>query len=189
MSYTYFAATLPMQHFGAPPAMTVAEFAALCREHVSRADSATLSALLDGGATKNAFVKKWRDADTQIRNAVAKLRAQNIGAGADAAKWLHTHDGYSVLIETTVAAAFQESDPMKREQTIEKLRWDLAGDIAGLDMFSFAAILAYAIRLGIAEHLSSANTEKGEARLRDIANKEQEHGKDSATPDSATAAG
>ena len=166
MSYTYFAATLSALSFDGEPTMTETEFRDRCREYLSASDFRTLTALLDGGESSNTFVRKWRNSDTQLRNAVARMRAARIGDGADASKWLRNHTGFEVSTETAVAAAFQEPNPMRREMAIERIRWNLAGELAGFDAFSAETLFAYAIRLGILCRRAAADVDKGTERLR-----------------------
>ncbi len=166
MSYTYFAATLPALQFDGAPTMTESEFRDRCRNHLSASDFTALCALLSGGECSHTFVRKWHDRDTQLRNAVARMRAARIGEGTDASKWLHSHAGFEVSTETAITAAFQEPNPMRRDLAIERLRWNIAGELAGFDSFSAEAIFAYAIRLGILCRKAAANADKGTERLR-----------------------
>ena len=110
MAYPYFAATLPVQRFGEAPEWTMETFRAECAEQLSAHDNATLLALLDGGESADPYVCAWRDIETQLRNAVARLRAARLPAGAnaapaDAAKWLRPHGGWSVALENAVAVS------------------------------------------------------------------------------------
>jgi len=166
MSYTYFAATLPALQFDGEPAMTESEFQDRCRDHLSASDFAALCSLVSGGESSNTFVRKWHEHDTQLRNAVARMRAARIGEGIDASKWLQNHAGFEVSTETAVTAAFQEPNPMRREMAIERIRWNIAGELAGFDSFSAEAIFAYAIRLGILCRRAAADVDKGTERLR-----------------------
>ena len=130
-----------------------------------------VAALLDGGESADPYVCAWRDIETQLRNAVARLRAARLPAGAnaapaDAAKWLRPHGGWSVALENAVAAAFQEDTPLKREQALARIRWEWAGELAGTDPFSANAIFCYGLRLAIAGQLAHTDPVKGEARMR-----------------------
>jgi hypothetical protein len=165
MSYYYFAATLPALQFDGAPPLSEAEFRSRCGEHLGDSDMKALTALCDGGKTGNAFVLKWRDHDAQMRNAVARLRAARI-PGADATKWLREHTCFDMAVENGVSAAFQESNPMRRERALDQIRWNLAGELAGYDAFSAEAIFAYAIRLGIVSHMAKTDVKKGGDRLR-----------------------
>ena len=162
MSYEYFAASLPSLRFGAPPPMAVAAFRDAARANLAADDFAALDAAL-AGRDGPGFAGAWRALDGQLRNAVARARAAK--RGEDAAKWLRPHAGWSAAAEQGVAAAFQEADPLKRHFALERLRWDLAGEAAGLDPFSAAAVCAYGVRLAILERLAAVDAEAGLARL------------------------
>lgn len=171
--YEYFASTLPSFAFGAPPPMAAEDLRAAAEGNLKAADLAALDALLSGAPSDHPFVVAWRDRDTQLRNAVARARASRLqknAAGAansaDASRWLRPHGGWSAGVESGVAAAFQEPDALRRHRALARLRWDLAGEVAGLDPFSSSAILAYAVRLVLAADLAKADADAGLARLR-----------------------
>ena len=66
-------------------------------------------------------------------------------------------------------ATAQEKDPLRRHAALARLRWDQATELAGLDPFSSAAVLAYAVRLVLAADLAKADEEAGLERLRKTA--------------------
>ncbi len=167
MSYEYFASSLPALRFGAPPPMEPAALLDAARANLAPGDLAALEAAL-AGRDGPGFAGAWHALDTQLRNAVARARAARLD-GADAARWLRPHAGWSAAAEQGVAAAFQESDPLRRHLALERLRWDLAGEAAGLDAFSAAAICAYGVRLAILEGLARIDESAGLARLRSAA--------------------
>lgn len=179
--YEYFASTLPSFAFGAPPPMSAEELRAAAEGNLRAADLVALDALLSGAPSDHPFVAAWRDRDTQLRNAVARARAARGAAsggassagGEGTARWLRPHGGWSAAVESGVSAAFQEPDALRRHRALARLRWDQATELAGLDPFSSAAVLAYAVRLRIAADLAKADEEQGLARLRKTANSEQ----------------
>lgn len=170
MTYTYFGATLPALQFGAEPAMTEEDFRERCREYLTKSDFATLCALLDNGETKNAYVANWRNNNTQLQNAVAQQRAARLGDASAAEKWQRSHTGLDVSIANAVGAAFQESNPMRRDSAIERIRWNIASELAGFDPFSAEAFFTYAIHLSILARRKAADAEKGIARLHEMRN-------------------
>jgi len=175
--YEYFASTLPSFAFGAPPPMSAEELRAAAEGNLRAADLAALDALLSGAPSDHPFVAAWRDRDTQLRNAVARARAARGAAsggassagGEGAARWLRPHGGWSAAVESGVSAAFQEPDALRRHRALARLRWDQATELAGLDPFSSAAVLAYAVRLVLAADLAKADEEAGLERLRKTA--------------------
>ena len=65
--YEYFAATLPMLSFGAPPPMEAAALLASAEGNLTAKDFSALAALLSDEPSDHPFVRAWRDRDTQIR--------------------------------------------------------------------------------------------------------------------------
>ena len=168
MNYAYFAATLPALQFDGAPAMTEEEFRARCREQMPPRHFAAVCDLLGGARSDHPWAVAWRDRETQLRNAVAKLRAAK-RHGADPAPWLRPHGGFDVLVENGVAAAFQEPDPQRRERALDLLRWNLAGELAGHETLGAEAVFAYAVRPAILLRLAKADPAKGRERLLAIA--------------------
>lgn len=171
MSYPYLVSTLPMLGIDKQPPMSLEAFVELCQEQLSNADFQELEALLseDEQPTNNSFIKEWRAAETQLRNAVARARAAKLD-GVDANKWLRTHSGFDVVLENGVISAFQERDPALRQKVLDQLLWDKATELAGYDEFSLKAIFAYAIQLKICNVRSSqTDSEKGATRLTAVA--------------------
>jgi len=168
--YSYFAATLPYPAFDSPPPFTEEAFAVMCRQHLSASDFAAFEALRSGGGTKHPFVLAWRDFEAQLRNASAKIRAAKLGIESD--KWRRPQRGWSVALETAAAAAFAETDPMRRDLALKKILWDAAEEIAGLDNFSAASIFARFIRLRILVERAHANADSGKSRLLKMAETE-----------------
>ena len=166
MSYEYFAASLLPLRFDAPPPTEPAALLESARANLAAGDFAALEAAM-AGRDGPGFAGVWHAVDSQLRNAVARARAAR-AAGADAAKFLRPHAGWRGAVEQGVAAAFAETDPLKRHLAIERLRWDLAGEEAkvGIDPFSAAAVCAYGIRLSILAGLAKTDAEAGLARLR-----------------------
>lgn len=171
MSYPYLVSTLPMLGIDKQPPMTLEAFVELCQEQLDSADFQELEVLLseEGQPTRNSFIKAWRAAETQLRNAVARARAAKLD-GVDANKWLRTHSGFDVTLENGVASAFQERDPALRQKALDLILWDKADELAGYDEFSLEAIFAYAIQLKICNIRSSqTDSEKGASRLAAVA--------------------
>lgn len=170
MSYPYFAASLPMLSFGAPPPFTAAEFEASARTALSAKDFAAVRAVCGTEDCAHPWVRRHRRDETQIRNCVARERAARLGGGVDAERFMRPHAGWSCEIERAVQDAFREPDPAARHRALARLRWNLADDAAGFDFSAIGAILAFRVKLGVLEDLAKADREKGAARLRAAAN-------------------
>lgn len=164
MNYYYLVASLPQLRMGDPAPMSVESFRALCREHLSPADFSALESVLDETGEipcEHPFAVAWRNAGRQIRNAVARQRGARLRR--DASPYIRPHDGFDVWVETSVAEAFQRPDPLERQRAIERVAWDLAGELAAGEPFGSAVVLAYGLRLRQVERWAAMDGTAGMA--------------------------
>ena len=142
MTIDYIVASLPALVFDQPPAISWEKFASLCADAGRKADEL-------GGA-------EWSDLETQIKNAVAVARG--------GARWVRDAEGCSVYWRTKVAHAFQEKDVAKREEILDRIRWDAAEELTDLTSpLGAGALATYAVRLKIALKRAKISTEAGSA--------------------------
>lgn len=163
MSLTYFIATLPRVSPEGDPPMTEERFLELARRYLAPAEMRALEDLALGRPTAKTFILEWRRHETQLRNAMARLRAARLGA--DASPWLRSHEGYDVTLEREVAAAFQEPDPLRREKALDASRLRRIGELGGFDPMSIDALLAYFLRLRMANAAKARDEKRGMRRL------------------------
>jgi hypothetical protein len=168
MNYYFLVASLPMLALGAAPAIHEDEFLQRCREQLTPDDLATLLDLWDreGAAARHPFTRGWRDLDAQVRNAVARERGPRVGR--DPQPHLRPAEGLDVRLRTRVQDAFTRPTPLEREQELERLRWALADELAGLNPFALDAVLAYALKLKSAWHWTRLDPEAGRRRVEDF---------------------
>lgn len=175
MKFYYFGATLPLLSLENPPPFSVATFIQLCRQHLPQQDCDALEELLTPPGpplpelkTKPSpdavnFFEKWREMEVQLRNAVVKQRAGELGK--DSTSFYRTHVGINVMILKSVQDAFASKTPMERELALDKLRWKLLDELAGFDPFSESAILSYGLKLKLAERWAQMNHQKGQKKV------------------------
>ncbi len=163
--YPYLVASLPRLQLGAPVPISRDELARRCRELLPEEDAREATAALEGRteAVSTAAGRRWHDLDTQLRNAVARRRAQALDTPAP--PHLRPHAGYRTDVDAAVEAAFAETDPARRERSLDELRWRLLGEIEAVDRWGLPAVLAYALRLRLAERWARFDTEAGWAAL------------------------
>jgi len=143
MSVDYIVASLPTLAFGAPAPLTWEKFLEACGD-----EGADVVRSLESG--------KWRDLETQLRNAVAEARG--------GAKWRREARGCSVYWRNRVLACFQEQDVAKRDEMLDRAWWDAAGELADVaSPLGRGALSAYAARLRIALRRSLISTNAGNA--------------------------
>ncbi len=138
MSVDYIVSSLPALAFGAPAPMTREAFDALA------------------GNAADGPLEQWRDLETQLRNAVAEARG--------GARWKRPARGCSIYWKGRIAACFQEKDVAKRDELIDKVWWDAAGELVPpASPLGAGALAAYSVRLAIAEKRSGISKESGVA--------------------------
>jgi hypothetical protein len=137
MTVDYIVASLPTLSFGQPPALTWDEFLARAGEDF-RLPSA------------------WTDLETQLRNAAAEARG--------GARWKRPAEGCSLYWKNRVASCFAEKDVLRREDALDRVWWDAAGELTPVaEPLGRGAIATYAVRLTIALRRARASREAGEA--------------------------
>ena len=99
---------------------------------------------------------RWRDLETQLRNALATARGGE--------RFCRPASGCDLYWQNRVTAAFQEKDPLKRETLLDRVWWDAAGELTPVSSpLSRGALETYAIRLQIAIKRNSISKEAGNA--------------------------
>ena len=158
LSIDYIVSSLPTLSFGQPAPMTWEKFV----EIVGAEDSCPL--LKKGGlassdrsgrdsASPNA---EWKDLETQLKNAIAEARGGE--------KYKRAAEGCSLYWKNRVLACFQEKDPLKREDALDRVWWDAAGELTSPTApLGKGALATYAVRLKIALKRSVISREAGNA--------------------------
>lgn len=163
MSIPYLIASLPTLALDAPPPLTVAEFREACGRVLSPPAATTVAALLDGQPCEHPFVAGWRDRETQLRNAVARRRAAR--NSQDPGLFQRPVTGCDLRLAQGVEAAFEQPDPLRREQALERLCWSVLDELQGPQPHSFEVLLAYAVRLQLTVRAAQREAEAGRARI------------------------
>ena len=176
--YYYFAATLPALSLDEPPAWTFAQFREMCEEHLCAADLHALDALTRDSAPRGAapFARAWRDRDVLIRNASARARAARVGR--DAAPYLREGQGFDSSIEHAVEEAFSRANPVERERALDRRRWAQIDELAGHDLFAAGSLLAYGLKLKLAERWAGLSEDEGLRKTEEIVRAETPGSKD-----------
>ena len=141
MTVDYIVSSLPALAFGQPAPLSWNGFVALCGDKAG-----DVEAMLGGG--------EWADLETQLRNAAAQARA---GDG-----FARPARGCSIYWRDRVAACFQEKDVLRRDEMIDRVWWDAAGELSpAASPLGMGALAAYAVRLKIALRRDMISKDKG----------------------------
>lgn len=168
----YLVASLPTLVLGEPPPFTAEAFVARSANLLSAAELKELALVLQGREAEGVseFSREWVRVDTQLRNAIARVRAARLGA--DAHPHLRAQEGFDTYIEKAVTDAFTKPHALERELALDRIRWQRLDERVVRDPFGFSAVLAFAVRLRLAARWAAMKDETGRAEMRRVAERE-----------------
>jgi len=167
MNHWYLVASLPYLRFGEKPPVTRDGFLAACTDWLAEEDVAVLREVFEGRCPPgSAVARRWWNGEVELRNAIVKVRAKN--RGTDPARFIQPHDGFSLSVEKTVTDAFIRANPLEQEAELDRARWALAEELALTAPFGFAGILAFAVKLRIAERWAGLDAAAGQDRVEEL---------------------
>ena len=119
-----------------------------------------LALMPDGFAVPDAVARtgslRWRELETQLRNAMAAARGGE--------KHSHPASGCDLYWQNRITTAFQEKNPLKRESLIDRVWWDAAGELTPVSApLSKGALETYAIRLKLVLKRNRIEKDAGDA--------------------------
>ena len=136
MTTDYLVSSLPALAFGAPAPLSWERFRELA------------------GDEGCALPAEWADLETQLRNAMAEARGGE--------RFKRPAEGCSVYWRDRVAACFQEKDVSRRDEMLDRVWWDAAGELTSpASPLGRGALATYAARLRIAIRRDGISREKG----------------------------
>ena len=101
-----------------------------------------------------AYSPRWRELETQLRNAMATARGGE--------RYCRSTAGCDLYWRDRVTAAFSEKDPFRRESLLDRVWWDAAGELTPVaSPLSRGALETYAIRLQIVLKRNRISKEAG----------------------------
>jgi len=161
VDYVYLVASLPHLELAGAPPFTSAELLFSCGGVLRQDHWEDLRAIV-GGAPRDVRSPEARrlvDAETQLRNALARIRAQR--AGVEYAARSHPHSPFDMRVEQVAARALAIEDPLERELVLDRHRWALLDEVASQPAFGVQAVFAYALKLRIVEKWAALSDEDG----------------------------
>ena len=167
-NHWYLVSSLPVLRLGEKPAMSVDTFRAACVGHLSEDECLAVEAVLEtrepeAGGTP---AVRWWNREVQLRDAVVRVRAKT--RGTDATPFLKPYVGFSVAIEKQVVDAFSRPNPLEQELVLDRARWVLADELALTAPFGFPGVLAFAIKVRIAERWAELDEETGKEKVEEL---------------------
>lgn len=163
--HVYLVSSLPYLRFGEMPAMGAEAFRAACVGWLADDELALVDAALENrdpgaGGTPAA---QWWNGEIQLRDSIVRVRAKK--RGIDASSYIKPHEGFSATIEKMVMDAFTRPDPLEQEMDLDRARWSLVDELAVAEPFGFAAVLAFAVKVRIAERWAQMDEDLGKTNV------------------------
>jgi len=123
------------------------------------------------------FLRQYFEFDRNLRNVMAAIRARQKGLSPS-----DVLSGNNELVETLSRSSAEDfgltedypwveslmtaEHPLRRQEVIGQILWNLMDEIAGDDPFHFNSILSYALRLQMLEKRLALSEEEGMAKVR-----------------------
>jgi hypothetical protein len=161
VEYVYLVASLPSLELTATPRISSAGLLS-SSAGVLRSDHwEDLRAVLEDRPrdVRAPELRPYLDAETQLRDALARLRAARAGAAYDAGA--HPFAGHDARCVSAAERAMDAENPLERELALDRLRWALLDELAVSPPFGFQAVLAYGLKLRLAEKWAAMDEAEG----------------------------
>jgi hypothetical protein len=129
--------------------------------------------------SRSGFLRQYFGFDRNLRNVLAAIRARQKGfspsdvvCGTEEDEWIETLSRSSAedfglgreypWVESLLAA----DHPLRRQELIGQILWNLTDEIAGDDPFHFNSVLSYTLRVQMLEKRLALSEEEGMAKVR-----------------------
>lgn len=161
MEYAYLVASLPRLELSGAPPFTSAELLFSCGGVLRQDHWEDLRAIVEDTShlVRSPEGRRLVDAETQLRNALGRIRAQ--GAGVEYSARTHAHAGFDARAEEVAARAMAVEDPLERELVLDSHRWALLEETAALPAFGVQAVFAYGFKLRLVEKWTGLSDRRG----------------------------
>jgi len=165
MDYYYIVASLPSIELGHAPPVSKDEFLLQCQGVLSEEKLREVDAILNDRIEECAsgYGCDLVSAETQLRNAIARMRASK--RNMDARPFIREHSNFYGWVEKLAGDAFTRENPRERELALDHARWHIAEELAGVEPFSFGRVLAFAVKVRIAERWAQMDEEAGKQNV------------------------
>lgn len=140
----YFLSSMSMLRFSDKAPVSWENFLSQARGNVSESEYDALCSIEDRSESQNAFLVKWKELNRKLDDAVNAQRRQNLHREEKSGAVFVDYE-----IGKTASAALNAKDPLEAEMILMRFRYDWLEQQKGLDPFSEAALLSYALQLRI----------------------------------------
>jgi hypothetical protein len=163
MSVAYLLSSLPSLELGAVAPFSVEEYRRRC-DGMGGVSLKDFDAVVAGVPGSHPFTAKYANVLIEIKNATAAFRASK-WEGENIRISERSYLGYHVNLHQKLADAMNIQNPFEREMALERSRWFIVEELAGIEYFSEAKIYSYIVKLQINNRLAQLTEEAGKAAV------------------------
>lgn len=168
-SHYYFAATLPMIHFGEKPHMSLEGFLEDARRLLPAEDFGKIAIALSpasGASDGEDTFSRWVRFNHGFRNEMAYHRAAKLGK--DPMGYARGSRDADAAVVEAIQQASKAENPLEAEKILDKVRWSFLDDLGQGHYFDFDFILVYALKLQLLERYQIIGSGRGQEILEDL---------------------
>jgi hypothetical protein len=163
MSAIFLLSSLPTLELGVEAPFSVEELRRRC-DGIDGISLDDFDAVVAGSSGSHPFTVNYANALLEIKNATASLRASK-WEGENIRVSERSYSGCHVDLHLKIAEAMNIQNPFEREIALERARWQITEELAGVDYFSEAKVYAYIVKLQISNRVAGLNEEAGKAAV------------------------
>ena len=154
----------------APLPINQERFEELCQRFLGKKAQTELKMLtlippMNPEKSSSALVEKWNEGESDLRLALAKLRADKMNKHFEVG-----NRSFSVGLMQAARSAVESESPMEAEKLLNRYRLDFLESLRPMDSFSEDFIFYYGLKLKLIERIRKFDSESGEAAYRNIYN-------------------
>ncbi len=151
-----------------PLPITSERFTELCQRFLGKkaqAESEKLTLVPPKNPEKStsSLVEKWNEGESNLRLALAKLRADKLNKHFDS-----EIQSFSATLMQAVRTAVEIENPMEAEKFLNKYRLDFLETLRPTDSFSEEYVFYYGLKLKLIERIRKFDSEIGKSAYRNI---------------------
>lgn len=178
MNCYYVVASLPTLALGEPPPFPSEEVSKRLANVLDPEQLMEVELFAAGREAESGhpLAAQWSEAETQIRNACAKIRAA--ARAVEPQRFLRPQQGHAVWLERTVTDAFSRPNPLEREMALDRCRWKVLDELTAEEPFAFDAVLAWILKLRMVERWAALREDVGRERFEHVAQAVRKAGPD-----------
>ena len=166
MSVAYLLTSLPTLELGAEAPFSPEEYRRRC-EGIGGLDLGDFDAVVAGTPGSHPFTVAYANVLSEIKNTTALMRARG-WEGENIRVSERSFLGCHAEMQQKITEACNMKNPYEREMALEKARWQMVEELAGISYFSEAKIYAYIVKLQINNRLACLNDERGKAAIEEF---------------------